>query len=1138
MPTLQVHFADGRRVNRTLERASPLTLGAQSFNDVCIDDLGVPALACRIGWNKTAYEITAATAQGVEVNGTIVAHALLRNDDLIRVGSADAIFLDDSPAPPPAKKPVEERKPAVVEERKPAPPPKAEEPSLFDGPVYVEPSEEISVDDSEDREPLKRGHAREIVPEIVAMAPRDVLGVPRRPGEEQVFKSPLILTLSTITIVLLMIAATLYFLMGRESQHRLFATGEKELAAGRYTQAIEAFEQFRKEYPGSQQRHAADVAVGKALVQRELSAAPPRWEAAWKNLQELVSSQRKSSDYADVLQPIVRDLAEQISVGSVSGAESAADEKLLAISAEALQLMERSTPPNSPESAAVKQIHETSDRARGAIVKRHALEAALDKMTAALAAGDAITALATRQTLLGQYPQFAKDKRLDPLVKQSLDIAQKAVVAKEIDRDAQPLEPDSTPAAVLPVVHARSRTDEASLGQIALVLAADVCYAVDTVTGDVVWRRPIGTGTPFFPMALREPKPSVLMFDRRLQQLVMCDAQNGRALWQQRLEHEPRGAPVIHGDMAYLTTRGGRLVRFDLQSGHIFTEMSFPQELAAAPVLSSDGETLLLSGMRGLVYSLSTHPLACQAVTFTDHAEGSVRVPIVAMGRLVLLCDHDQTESTRLRVFREVDPGKPLVEESSVRIRGGVYDTPVLRGAQLVVPTQGERLAAFTVDDEPNRTALSPAGEYRVQEGYGGPLHVTLGPDQQFWMSSTAFRRFQFGTDSIKMDTRAVAVGITSQPLQAALENFFVGRRTAAASAVTFSNIDREKLAGTWRTVLGGKPLATAVSENGTLIEVTDAGSVFRLSAARLKQPGVEARAFEELELPLNLDTPLLVERLHDGRVVVVANGQPPQWWVVDANGNVGKPQRLAEALALPPVLLDAGWVFVRPGRLSVQPLKDGTKFDDWRVPAQAGSPSPWTTMLRLSGTDLLIGDASGRWRQLQIRAGEIPHLAESNAIDLPPLQGPLRQAGEWLIALDESGALHRLNAQTLDDTAPRALPSGAYGCDAIPDELALAWSPGMLHGIPLKDFAADGWNLPLPDLRIVGRPLVRGNRVCLATSHGVVVTVDWRTGKELLRETIPQMLSGILVTIDNDDYAVAIDGAVYRLSSMMEASP
>lgn len=1133
MPSLQVLFADGRRITKTLERTSPLTVGAQSFNDVCIAEPGVPPLVCRIGWNKTGFEITAATPNGIEVNGTVVAHAQLRNDDLIRIGSADAIFLDDAPTvvTPPAKKSVEERK------LTPEP-----EPSLFEGPVHVESSSEefASANDSDELPALPRKQyeerAAESPPPPVAMAPRDVTGAVHRPGEEQVFKSPLILTLTTVTVVLILVAASLYFLMGRESQSQLFATGEKELASGRYTQSIEAFEQFRRLYPRSQQRHAADIGIGKALVQRELSAAPPRWENAWKQLQELVSAQRKSSDYGD-LQPIVRDLAEQIALGSARTAETAAEEKLLTLSAEATQLMERSTPPNSPESPALKQIREASDRARGAIVRRRALDAAIDKMTKALEAGDAIAALATRQALLLQFPQFTSEKRFQPLVKQAQEVALKAVVSHDVDRDAETRPASATSPSVLPVVHARSRTDDSSLGQVVYVVAADSCYAVDTITGDVVWRRAIGRNPPFFPVALREPKPSVLLYDRPRQQLLLCDAKQGDVIWRQTFQHEPVGGPVLYGSQLYLATRGRTLLRLDALSGRISTQIDFPQDLAAAPALSPDGETLLISGQRGLVYSLSTHPLACQAVTFTDHAEGSVRVPLLAMGRLFLFAEHDQADSSRLRVYRQTDLSKPLVEEGSARIRGGVYDPPVLRGAQLVVPTQGERLAAFAVDDEPNRTALSPIGEYRVQDAYGGPLQVALGPDQQFWMSSTAFRRFELGTDSIKMDSRVAAVGITAQPLQAVAETFFVGRRQPASTAVTLSNIDREKLTGSWRTVVGGRPLATTVAENGNLIIASDAGAVFRLSAGRLQQPGIESRAFEELELPPNLDQPLIAARQHDGRIAIIANGAAPQWWIVEKTGALGKPQKLPENLLLPPVLLDVGWVLPRPTRLSVIPTS-ATKLDDWRAPADGDQTAKWTALLRLSGTELLLGESNGRWRRLQVRMGDIPHLAEAQAVDLPPLKVPPRVAGDTMIALDEEGRLHRLDAQTLDDTAQRTVGDQVTGFELAGASHVLVWSPGALHGIPLAELQAEGWTLPLGGLHIVGTPLFEGDLASFATSSGVIVTVDWKAGREVRRETLPQSLSGHVLTLGQSHYAIAADGAVYRLQDGKEATP
>jgi hypothetical protein len=39
-------------------------------------------------------------------------------------------------------------------------------------------------------------------------------------------------------------------------------------------------------------------------------------------------------------------------------------------------------------------------------------------------------------------------------------------------------------------------------------------------------------------------------------------------------------------------------------------------------------------------------------------------------------------------------------------------------------------------------------------------------------------------------------------------------------------------------------------------------------------------------------------------------------------------------------------------------------------------------------------------------------------------------------------------------------------------------------------------------------------------------------------RDVLPQALTGQLVTVENDDYAIAVDGAVYPLSPLKGSSP
>ncbi|MCA9117890.1 MAG: FHA domain-containing protein, partial [Planctomycetaceae bacterium] len=96
MSILQIQFADGTTKDLPLERSQPVSVGRHSTSDIQIDEDAVAVLHCRISWNRRHWEVTAASAGGVEVNGTIVRHAPLTERDLIRVGSVDLRLLPAS----------------------------------------------------------------------------------------------------------------------------------------------------------------------------------------------------------------------------------------------------------------------------------------------------------------------------------------------------------------------------------------------------------------------------------------------------------------------------------------------------------------------------------------------------------------------------------------------------------------------------------------------------------------------------------------------------------------------------------------------------------------------------------------------------------------------------------------------------------------------------------------------------------------------------------------------------------------------------------------------------------------------------------------------------------------------------------
>ena len=96
MNTIEIRNESGDVEKRELSKSQPISIGKHRSNDICIDDKTVAAMHCRISWNKTTYEVTAASADGVDVNGSFVRHWLLSPGDVIRVGSYDiTLFGDD-----------------------------------------------------------------------------------------------------------------------------------------------------------------------------------------------------------------------------------------------------------------------------------------------------------------------------------------------------------------------------------------------------------------------------------------------------------------------------------------------------------------------------------------------------------------------------------------------------------------------------------------------------------------------------------------------------------------------------------------------------------------------------------------------------------------------------------------------------------------------------------------------------------------------------------------------------------------------------------------------------------------------------------------------------------------------------------
>lgn len=1172
MAELVLRTNDGQSERRELSRSQPISFGSQAVNDVVITEADVRPLHGRIGWNKSGYyEVTAATADGVDVNGQLVQHARLRSGDVVRVGSWDLIFRDTSmkhtdgdsdrdlkkgagkaksEKSPGSRKTPEKEPEALAEDN--------QELSLFEGSVLAESMAEMLEDPEilpessaevsaellsrfvSEGEVLSRG-GEEVKSKVEPTLGKELKRTVRaalsanrvRPGEQDIFKSPLVLSLGGGALVVLLVTGTLWFLMGRQVAMRLYDQGVAELGEGKYTPAIATFESFVERYP--QHRHANDarLGIGRARIQKELAGATPNWKRAKEELDNFIKEYRETDDFP-ALKPGVCQFAEQIAIGSAKTAETVKDPELLVTSADAKLTLVNFSDPQQPPTVALEQIEDLTRKANAAIRKQQMFDSSFVIIDKALSEKHPIEALRERAHLVQNYRDFENHKRVRDALQQAIDQEKSVITIEDLNRDAETTDNNSSGRdCVIPIFHTRSRTEETASGRFAYAVAHDSCYAVEVVTGETAWRRVIGAHTPFFPTPTTGAHPGLLVGETQPHGLALFHAESGELIWRQSVDEPLSGSPLIHEGEIFAASEGGSLYRLDLDTGRLKAKMTFSQPVIGPPAVAPDGNHLLIAGESSLIYGLSIRPLEVSSVTFTSHPSHAVVVPLLTMGKLVLMCDNDQLQNCNLRSWNASEPESPLKQVDSKRVEGQVVDRPVLRGAQLVVASSGERLTAFTVSDNPEKPGLAFIGTYKIQEGYQGPMYLALGPDQQFWLESSEFRRFQVLNDNLRLDQNSTAPGIAAQPLQIVGDQFFVGRRPPYAEGVIFTQVDRERMAGSWRTVIGARTLAWTENRNGGLICASENGSLFSLSDSRLQQPGVELRSGIELEIPAGVTEPLGATRLHDGRLAVWCGGSQPRLWLINSSGQMESETKLTAGLLAAPVLLKGGLVLPQEGRLKWQSLsREVPRVQDFATPVVNGTGVRWAFLARLDDSEFVACDTEGRLSRMQIREDDVVHLAEAAKFTLPqPVDLPPALIDEELWLADSTGVVRCLDGRSFDVKAERTFPEPVLGLWSEGKDCFVQQHNGTLHCVTNAAELPDRWQVELPGVQLLGSPVRQGTSLIWASRDGTIVQLAADSGEELGRTRLPQSLTHGIISVGQNLYASANDGALYRVT-------
>ena len=1152
MPVLLIQNASGESEIRELSKHITLAIGRHASNDIHIPEPDVAVLHCRISWNSAAYEVVSGTPDGVEFNGKHVPHALFTVGDCLQVGSVALFYYEREEqaeaalrgeiAEPDDLTLERERKVAIELKREALRLKPPHDPSLT--PVRrrlppIQPPAAVLADRPgiPDELPEPPGTPAERPPAEGIFHPKPV-----RPGEQDLLRSPLVVTLGVGTVVLMMMSLALWFVIGRDSSQKAYQQALTEMEQKRFTQAISQFEEFLKTYPGHRYASAARHALDLSRVEQPIAGAAPDWERGLKALDDYLSKHRRDKDFSEFA-PKLLDLTERIAKGAATAAGALKKPALLITASNAARLLQQYSPVDKPPKQSLTEIDAAVQKAEAAIRKHDTFQQALAQIDKQLKASQPFAAFDARRKLLLKYPDLETDKSLQSRLQQALDAERRLTVRKALDQAAQTTElvPPVTLPALNLVRQTRTRADSVASGMCVFTVAQDCCFAADTSTGALQWRRVIGADSPFPPQPVSLDVLALLLFDTRANELVLVRQRDGGLIWRQALPARATAAPLVHAGQVFIPTRDGHLCQLDAATGRLTAQLKFSQAPVTSPLLISNGERLIVAGDQAVLYTLNYRPLECVAVTYTGHATGAIQAPLVKMGDFLLTAENDRQDSAQIRVWDTAAADKPLTRLAASRVAGHVRDPAMLRGKTLVVPSSPERLSAFTVSDKKGEQALAAAGTYQAEHPQGGPIYVTLGPDDELWMTSSTLRRLQIGPDSLLPQKGELGLGISTQPVQVLDQVLFATSRVPSNTATYFLAADRQQMVTHWLSVLASRLLASASTPgpDGSIPVLTDAGDVFSLTASKLKAGGTDNRPTTTLPLPTGLTTPLEATTLTNGRLAAWCGGPQAKLWLLNADGFVARETKLPGPLEAPPILLSGGILLPLPGKLRLieTPEFKGT-IEDLMPPVDPQHPARWKGVLPLDEKQAIAVSDQGRIVRAQVRAEPVPHVAEVASLDLKETveRPPVLVASRLHLA---TGKLWRcLDVGTLESRGQVELPEVVtQGPWVVGDLILMVCGRDQLLAVR-ADAVNIAWKQPLPPGGLAGAPQLQNGQLLSVSQSGEITLRNSGDGA-----VVRNLATGLPIVMGPRSlqeliFIAARDGTVLCLNPWLEAQP
>ena len=106
--------------------------------------------------------------------------------------------------------------------------------------------------------------------------------------------------------------------------------------------------------------------------------------------------------------------------------------------------------------------------------------------------------------------------------------------------------------------------------------------------------------------------------------------------WRLELGEPVADPPLVLGNQLVQVLPCGKLLLIALESGELQATMNLGRPLARTPVSDESGQHLYVLGRQDCLFVLTRDPLACAAVEYLGHPDGSIPCAPALLGRFLI----------------------------------------------------------------------------------------------------------------------------------------------------------------------------------------------------------------------------------------------------------------------------------------------------------------------------------------------------------------------------------------------------------------------------------------------------------------------------------------------------------------------